>query len=576
MPRRAAQALLAALLLLVLALRAGAVFTTNVHWDEFVLLDQADVSLGSGRLEAAGRPGLAVALLLPFVADCDDEIQVVRRARLLWLGLTCAWLLGVAAWLGQLSPDPRSRRHDAALGLALLALVPAFLDASLQLRTDHLALLGGSWGGALLLASRRRAWLAAAAGACFAVGFLGSQKVVYLAALAGLLALARPWLEPPENRATIRALDAARAFGLRAGLAAAAACITVVGFRQAIGLAFEVPETSPARTAIDLAHVEHGISLFEFYRRTIGWSEYRGLLPSLLPHALLLVALGAATFAALREYRHLARRLSLAWAVLALGAAVAAFHAAAFRYFWLTLGLFPAAAFALARGALVAQVPARYRRLVVMGFWCLLLAPAALHMALQLSDRQAVQRESLRFVHANFPRDAAGFHPESGLFCQAGRKPFPTLLSQHLHLRFAGPRRELHTQRMLARFRDTPVEFLLQSFRLNQLPVEVRRFLAENYQPYRAAVFVAGRRLAGAGGEQVEFELVVPGRYRWLPEGGPKRLAIGGRVLEPGGVTWLDRGIHRARFVEDGAEGRLVLALREPPSEAPLPFYWQP
>jgi hypothetical protein len=238
--------------------------------------------------------------------------------------------------------------------------------------------------------------------------------------------------------------------------------------------------------------------------------------------------------------------------------------------------MFPAVAFALAREALVAQVPARHRRLAVTGFWCLLLVPAALHMALQLSDRQAVQRESLRFVHANFPREAAGFHPESGLFCQAGRSAFPTLLSQHLHLRFAGPRAELHTQRMLRRFRDTPIEFLLQSFRLNQLPVEVRRFLAENYQPYRAAVFVAGRELSGAGGAEVVFELLVPGRYRWLPEDGPARLAIGDRVIEPGGVIELDRGTHRARFAEDGAQGRLVLALREPPGEAPLPFYWQP
>ena len=83
-------------------------------------------------------------MLLPFVADCDDEIRVLRRARLLWLAITLAFLVGLAAWLAQLSDDPRARVREAALGVALLALVPAFLEWSLQLRTDQIALANPS------------------------------------------------------------------------------------------------------------------------------------------------------------------------------------------------------------------------------------------------------------------------------------------------------------------------------------------------------------------------------------------------------------------------------------------------
>ena len=187
--RRAVRWGLAAALVLVLAARVAAVFSANANWDEFALLHLVDKTEVTGVLHSGGRPGLAVVMLLPFVADCDDEIRVLRRARLLWLGISVAFLVGLAAWLAQLSDDPRARAREAALGVALLALVPAFLEWSLQVRTDQIALAGGAWGGAALLASQRRPRLALAAGACFALGFLGSQKLLYVGALAGLLAL---------------------------------------------------------------------------------------------------------------------------------------------------------------------------------------------------------------------------------------------------------------------------------------------------------------------------------------------------------------------------------------------------
>jgi hypothetical protein len=264
--------------------------------------------------------------------------------------------------------------------------------------------------------------------------------------------------------------------------------------------------------------------------------------------------------------------------VLALGAGVGLFHAAAFGYFWMTLGVFPAVALALALPEVLAlpflREP-RPRRLALAGLAALLALPATLALAELSSDTQAVQRESLAFVHRNFGRDTVGFHPESALFCQAGAQPLPTYFSQHIYSRFASDAglSERNQRRLLRTFRETPVVFLLQSFRLNQFPVDVRRFWDEHYQPYRASVFVAGQRLAGERGAAREFELIVPGPYRWLPAGGRQGIAIDGRRLAPGEVVELGRGRYRAEFLDDVAAGMLVLALAEPPGEAPQRFY---
>ena len=564
--RHTTRILLTAALALAVGLQVAAVFTANVHWDEFALLHLADLTASSGRLEAGGRAGLAVALLLPFVEGCESEIEVIQRARLLWVGFTFLWLAGVTLWLAQLAPRSPTRWRDAVFGVALLALTPAFLDSSLQVRTDHIALVGAAWGGALLLLSAQRPALALAAGACFGLGFLGSQKVLYGIALAGLLTAGvtlredrlRPWRE------------ALRCAGLAAGFIAAVGI-----FRLWVGVNFDVAETSQVNRPFDAHYVAQGLSLFEFYRNTIGWSQYRAMLYELVPHALFVGALLAATLHALRARSTDRGALLLACAALALGAAVALFHAAAFRYFWLTLGVFPAAALALARAPIAARLPAQTRRAAAVGFVVLLGVPATLQGVARLSDSQAVQRESLAFVHRNFSAETAGFHPENGLFCQQGAQPLPTFFSQHIYERFAGPNRARHTHRLLETFRETPIAFLVQSFRLNQFPPDVRQFWHDNYQPYRASVFVAGRRLSGARGESADFDLLVPGRYRWLPVDGASPLAIEERVLAPGESVILEPGPHTARFVEEVPDGLLILALNDPPGEAPILFYRQ-
>jgi len=155
---------------LFLASRALSIATTAINWDEFALLDRVARTARTGVPETGGRPGLAEWLLLPIVSACSDEIATARMARWLWLGLTLCFLAGFFAMLLELLRGRPQRRHDALFGVALLALVPAFLEWSLQVRTDQLALAGGVWGGMLLLASQRRAPLALAAGLQFGVG----------------------------------------------------------------------------------------------------------------------------------------------------------------------------------------------------------------------------------------------------------------------------------------------------------------------------------------------------------------------------------------------------------------------
>jgi hypothetical protein len=242
----------------------------------------------------------------------------------------------------------------------------------------------------------------------------------------------------------------------------------------------------------------------------------------------------------------------------------------------MTLGLFPAVAFALALPSLRDAVPDAQRRIVplaIASLWLVLAAQGVARIAELTLDTQSVQHESLTFIHRNFDADAIGFHPERAPFCRREANPMRLYFSQVIYRHFGGDTREEHTRKLVDDFRNRQVQYVVQSFRLNQFPVEVRRFLADNYQPYSASVFVAGRRLAGASGGRSEFELLVPGRYRWLPFDTPSPIRIGDRLLAPGETAELAAGEHTAEFVADVAGGMLVLAVDDPPAIAPLAFY---
>lgn len=553
------------LFIAVICARIASIFTVAFNWDEFALFNRVAQAIDDGILRASGHAGLTEIVLTPLVEGCQDEIAVGRAARGLWQILTLAYLAGIGILLAELLRGWPHRIHDAALGTALLGALPVFLEWSLQVRSDHIALVGGLWGGVALLVSRRHLFAAPISGLCFGLGWVASQKAAYVAALMVLLALAqlvivREWR---PRREIIRGL-------LVGGMAAA----LVYGFDQYVAATFELLVGQPKGLLPEASQVTRHLDVFNFYRNTIGYGQYAELVPTLIPHAVLFALLVAASIAAARR-RLSADRIFLAWAVLALGVVVGGFHAGAFGYFWMTLGLFPAVALAIALGPIrelvVARNPSRMRAASVL-VWIALALPATLALASLLRDTQFVQRESLGFVHRNFSSGQAGFHPESALFCESDQ-PIGTWMSFTIYEQFGGAGREANSRRMIERFRETPVYYLVESFRLNQFPVELRRFWADNYQPYRASVFVAGRRLEGIRGDTAHFEIIIPGNYRWIPHTGPQAIRIGERTLMPGDVLSLSQGEHTASFPEDVPGGMLVLAVDDPPAPAPLAFY---
>jgi hypothetical protein len=554
--RATALALVLAVVVPLLSVRIVAVRTENVNWDEFALLDRAALAARSHELRSGGRPGLGTLALVPFVEDCDDEIGVARAARLAWLALTLGMLAGLFALLLEVGRASPRRASNAALGVALLACVPAFLRWSLQVRTDQLALCAGLWGGVALLASRRRPWLAALAGVAFGVGYLATQKLAYVAALVALLAAFDE----------VSAPDRSPARAARRAVACALCALAVI-------LAFDVGVAAFYRVATGSV-VLGTLGSFAFYRETLGFAHYRAMLPTLLPHGALLLALVAASVAAARR-RERSPALVVAWAVLLLGLVVALAHAGAFFYFWMTLGLFPAVALALGADAIRAAPAPRWRRAATFLFaavWLGLGAQAAVESRDLLRDTQSVQAASLAFVARNFAPQDRGFQAEHADFCRADPDPFPVYFSQLIHKRFSGPQAPENGQAFLEEFKTRPVKFMVSSWRMNQFPPAIQSFWRAHYQPYFASVWVAGRRISGREGDVATHELIVSGPYRWLPQAPGSALVVDGERVEPGGVIELAAGSHRVELEADVASGLLVLALPEPPGRHG-PFY---
>ncbi|MCP4036682.1 MAG: hypothetical protein GY733_07075 [bacterium] len=565
-------AALAAVALVVL--RGYTAGTESVNWDEFNLIHNAAWTWQSGELHAGGRPGLGVLMLLPFVSDCHNEIEVVRRARVLWMILTLSSLVGFGLLLRSLGNDPQRRNRDALLGVALLALVPEFLVWSVQVRTDQLAILGALWGGVALIASRERPGLATAAGLLFGLGTLASQKALYPIALVFVLVLAEAWRD--------RDLRASRD-GLRGVLVLSALGMVVVGYYALMPQLFsggQPPSLSvplPALSAETAGRqVQFQLSVFEYYRSTIGFSRYVEMLPHLVVHLGLLVATAGATLAGVLRTGAVSKRLVSAWAVIALGLGVGVFHAGAFKYFWMTLGIFPAVAAVLAWREIEAELerlhPALGRAVLAL-VWAALLIPAAFTSARLLEDTQAVQRETIDFARRNFTPSDAGFQAEAGLFCSDEPARFPPYFSQLIERRFGAASGCARCAPDLIReFEEQQVKFVVASFRLTQFPPLVREFWQRNYLPYRGSLLVAGRFLK-AERDAGAVDLVVDGEYLWLPNNPPAEVSINGRRVRTGERVHLARGRHEVSFPKEATAGMLVLAMDEPPKLPLEPFY---
>lgn len=539
----------------------AAVRTENVNWDEFALFQRVANFVRTGELQGGGRPGLVEILLAPVVRGCSDALDTAWTARTLWVGITLAYLAGFWALLRALPFLKRSPSAEA-MGIALLVMLPVFPRWGLQVRTDQPALALGLWGATILVAGRRSALAAFCAGLMLGAGYLFSQKAAYVAALALLLFALSSLRDGPGGIGTRRRVGRIL---LGAMCCAAGALAAYTTYRIGLSRWVRLPSAMT---------VGRGLDTFAHYRRYFGYRAYEAMLPTLLPHAALLGGLVVATARRWRESA-CAGALLASWAVLALGAVVGIFHAAAFPYFWMTLGLFPALALAVALDPVLEILPTkRARQLALIGLWSTLVIQGTLSSIGVLRDSQGTQREALGFIARNFEPDARGFHPEGALFCREVA-PFPVYFGETIVKRFGSSTRAEHSAWLEAEFRTRPVQFLVPSHVYGHFPPEVQRFWEEHYRPYSHGVWVPGAPVSGRAAQRVSVDLLVGGNYRWRPSEGrePSRVAVGGKTLTPGEHVELDAGVHELTLLDDVRAGRLELVLREPPEDAREPFY---
>jgi hypothetical protein len=555
-PNQLLAGILAGAALVLLASQWRAIHTENVNWDEFVLLARAEMTTRTGRIYSGDRPGLATLILVPFVENCRDAVQAIVSARKLWLVFTAAYLAGVFALVTGTIGERRNW-HGAALAVALVALVPVFLRWSLQVRADQPALLFACWGGVLLLASSRRRMLAIAAGALFGLGYLASQKAVYIAALSVLLLLTRLAREHASRTHAAR----------RAVESLVITAIGGVAVLASYGLLLSLFYVPPAQGTLGRT-----FDTFAFYRAVFGYGAYVAMLPTLVPHLILVGATAGALLLAVRRSTASAGLLAAAVLVMLLGVGVGAFHAAAFPYFWMTLGVFPAVAAGIAFGPILEAFDRRIGRTFVAVATALLLVSAA-RAILARTDTQEPQRDALAFIDRTFAPAIRGFQAEGALACRHDPNPFPIYFAETAGRLFGGVGGRLRAQAFIDEFRRRPVTFVVMH-RLYAFPPAIEQFWRTRYVLYRDEVMIPGRYVSGPVNASVDFEVIVPGTYRWQVAGAtPARLVLGGSTIEPGSTVALDRGVHRLMLPDGAVGGRLVLAVDEEPQPEGAPFY---
>lgn len=547
------------LVLVVLQVWSG--FTEAVNWDETALLARAVAFVKTGALQGGGRPGLAELVLAPFADGCRDVVSALRPARVLWVGFILLILAGVYQLVRRTLAALPSPRTSALLAVALMVGIPIFLRWSVQVRTDQPALAFALWGGVALLASRQRNGWALVAGLLVGIGTLFTQKAVYIGALVGLLAGLELWLSPDNSPRRWRSLSRRVVFALGGFLLALAA------YKHALALFVTLPR---------VASLEGGLKVFAFYRKTVGLNLYLTMLPTFIPF--LVIALFASVAAGTGRVDPLARRALVgAAAVSALGLAVGLFHAGAFAYFWMTLGIFPAVAAGLALEAAKAALPdARTRRVFLLLTVGILFVQGGVALVKRLEDTQAYQRDTLAFIERNLPADARGYQTRSELTCRPDPDPFPTLFSQNVVNLFEGDGRDENIAKVIREIREREVGFLIHNQWLFQFPDELTAFWTNRFVPYYGALFVNGIDFTHVYARHVEFEALRPGRFRWtLPEDAdPVELVVNGSiVLKPGDECDLKAGVHRLEPRRKVEAGMFSLRLPEPAGVAGRPFF---
>jgi hypothetical protein len=124
----------------------------------------------------------------------------------------------------------------------------------------------------------------------------------------------------------------------------------------------------------------------------------------------------------------------------------------------------------------------------------------------------------------------------------------------------------------IGEFRDRPIAYIVDSYRLGQFPEEIRAFWSQHYVWYARSLYVAGFNVAGT----TEVDVIVPGIYRWDPhKASPAAtLRLGGRTLSPGDETALSVGTLSAEAIGENVAGQLILADLPRPTRDGYPFFY--
>lgn len=542
------------------------VFSEVINWDEFAILERAERSVRFGKVIGDGRPGLITIVLMPFVKGCIDATRSVVEARLLWQGITVAYLFGVYClvrrWFAH-AGRPQEGNAPALLAVALLAFLPAFVVWSVQVRTDQAALAATVWAGVLLLST---GYLQAAlAGALIAIGLLCTQKGIYTVALVGVLfataTLARAW--PLHDRSREELQRAAKRLGVVA--------IAAVGV---IALYYQLVPDVKRLASGDM--VMSSLETMRFSRKSQGYRIYTVHMMRLIVHWVLFAVLVAWSGRALwnRDRAELPL-IATCWLALVLGLAVIVVHGSAFPYFIMTAGLFPALALSMAAGRPLATT-GRSAWPIIAALVVMSAMQSLWESVEMLSDTQREQRETLRLVYDSPLKDRRGYHVEGALLCMRDPDPLPTMFSPGIWQRFYGsPQAMQNRTAWIEEFRSRPVAYIVESYRLAQFPPELRTFFARHYIWYARSLYIAGYNVISGTGPR-EVDVIVPGRYRWDADVTSPRatLTIGETILRSGDTIPLGVGTYTAQVPETDGRGQLILDDLPRPTRDGYPFFY--
>ena len=125
------------------------------------------------------------------------------------------------------------------------------------------------------------------------------------------------------------------------------------------------------------------------------------------------------------------------------------------------------------------------------------------------------------------------------------------------------PEQRQNIEAFIRKFYDDRVGYLVRSYRMDQFPNEIRTFWNSHYIPWKGAVYLAGAFLNSKKGMKQSVDLVVSGRYIWVPDEMEMPIRIDGSVLGPYQLMELRAGAHVIDFGQVDVHGRLVLESRD-------------